>query len=222
MKEITKVRRRKWGKTERKETRKMMRKRGEEWREGRKESVQEDQARTEPLTWTSCSRECQWWVDGGGTSPSLLGSSFLLLLTLQSRLLTFRPAAVDRRPAELSTLNDGYQIRIWPVDLTPDSLTRQEPRPGFVVHVVQFLSGPDVVLSPRPPDKHRRPTRDKWVLKNQRSSLRQMTSPSLHHHTVTSSQWRHHSVTSSLCDIITQWHHHSVTSSLCDLFLQLL
>lgn len=36
-------------------------------------------------------------------------------------LLSFRPASVERKPLELSTLTDGYQIRIWAsTSNTPD------------------------------------------------------------------------------------------------------
>lgn len=38
----------------------------------------------------------------------------LILLTLSVCSVTLRPASVERKPPELSTLNDGYQIRIWP------------------------------------------------------------------------------------------------------------
>lgn len=42
--------------------------------------------------------------------------------------LCLRPAAVDRKPPELSTLTDGYQIRIWPRRRHRPALVRRRRR----------------------------------------------------------------------------------------------
>lgn len=68
----------------------------------------------------------------------LLAAAELSVLTVCVCSVSVRPASVERKPPELSTLNDGYQIRIWSPP-SPHSPPRIRPRTSQQLTLKQRL-----------------------------------------------------------------------------------